>query len=182
MESIVKKLFLTGCLVVGLAVSLTSFATYAADDPKAVTGDTSFKLTVQNALTLSDVSAANITAKPGQVATGDLNATVQSGTKFTLSLSAADPALSGSGSSAGSSIPALGNLNSASANTNGWGIKKQNDTDYTALTTDAVLFYTHPTAADDAVTIPLEVGVRTANTLPAGNYTTTVTVTAATAN
>ncbi len=185
MESIVKKLFLSGCLVVGLAVSLTSFATYAADDPKAVTGDTSFKLTVQNALTLSNVTSENITAKPGDIATGSLVATVQSGTKFTLSLSASKPQLTLSNAAATADntkqIPSASGLSTLSSN--GWGVTKQGSSnDYDEITAQGAVFYTSTGPADKAIDVSLPVGVRTISTLPAGNYSTTVTVTAATAN
>lgn len=181
MESIVKKLFLSGCLVVGLAITLTSVATYA-DETKQVKGDTSFKLTVQNALTLSNVTAANITAKPDAIATGNLISTVQSGSGFTLSLQAAVPDLRENGTSTTNKIPAA-DLTASSTST-GWGIKKYDAaaSTYTALTSEPAVFYKTTSPANTATNIPLEIGVYAAKTLPAGNYSTTVTVTAATAS
>lgn len=184
MESVVKKLFLSGCLVVGLAVSLTSFATYAADEPTA-SETTSFKLTVLNPLTLSDVKANTITANPGgAVATGTLSATVQSGSKYTLSLSAAEPDLSPS-KGGSDKIVASNGLTAA----NSWGIKMKtgaaddaNAEAYTAITPTSTVFYTSAAAAETEAITNFEIGVKTTKTLPADTYSTTVTVTAATTN
>lgn len=183
MESIVKKLFLSGCLIVGIAASLTSLSTHAADE--TATGDTSFKLTVQNALTLSNVTSSTITATPGSIATGTLTATVQSGSKYTLSLSASKPQITLNNATAtadnNKQIPAASNL--AALSGNGWGIKKQGSSnDYDAITTSPVVFFTSTGPADTAANTDLAIGVRTLNTLPAGSYSTTVTVTAATTN
>lgn len=179
MESIVKKLFLSGCLVVGIAASLTAFSsTHAADE--TAKGETSFKLTVLKALTLSNVTSDTITAKPGSIATGSLNATVQSGSKYTLSLSAAQPNLV---KDANNNIPAKSNLAGLTTTDNGWGVNKQGSSnDYDAVTTSPTVFFTSASAADTEVTTKLPIGVRTTSTLPAGNYSTTVTVTAATTN
>lgn len=177
MESIVKKLFLSGCLVLGIATSLTALSsTYAADT--TAQGSTAFKLTVLKALTLSNVASSTITAKPGNIATGSLVATVESGSKFSLSLSASQPNLV---KDASANIPAASNL--AGITTNGWGVNKAGSSyDYDAVTTSAVVFYTSSGAATTATDITLLVGVRTTSILPSGTYTTTVTVTAATVN
>lgn len=204
LESIVKKLFLGGTLMVALAVSLVTVGSYAyTTDPNVtiectaaevaagtckegssdaevgsstfgVSSKTTFSMTVPKVLTLSNVSGGSvIEATVDELATGTLSAKVTSNTGYTISLSATNPALTMSGTS---NTIAAGNA--VTANT--WGIKKNGESAYTGLTTTAVPFFTSTGAAPAGVTTPFEIGVKVDATVPAGNYSTIVTVTAAT--
>ncbi len=176
MESIVKKLFVSGSLLVALAVTLTTITSnVSAADVAPVTGRTKFSLTVENALTLSNVSATEITAKPSDIANGTLSATVSSGSKYTISLSAEQPALSAA------DITDTINAGDATVN-NTWGIQKIGESAYTAIGTAPAVFYTSAAPSENGGSVTdFNVGVRISPILPAGSYSTDITVTAAVA-
>lgn len=176
MESIVKKLFASGSIIVALAATLTAItSSVSAADIAPVTNQTKFSLTVENALTLSDVSATEITAKPSDIATGTLSAKVSSAAKYTISLSATEPALTAT------DITDAINPGDATVN-NTWGVQKIGESTYTGISTTPDVFYTSdaPSVAGGSVT-DFSVGVRVSPTLPAGSYSTDITVTAAVA-
>lgn len=145
---------------------------------------TLFSITVPKALTLSNVvvtgnNGSIIEAVAGNVATGTLSAKVTSNTGYTISLSATTPALT---SSNGGTIAAG---NAATANT--WGIKKKSAdnattdaADYTGLSNSTVQFFKSTKAAESGATTNFAIGVLVDATLPAGDYSTVVTVTAVT--
>lgn len=176
MEKIVKKLFIAGSLLVGAAVSFMSLTTYAvsAEGSAATNGvssNTTFSLKVDNVLTLSNVTAnVNIAASPTAIKTGTLSATVTSNGKYNLSLSAADTLKS----SAGDSIPAVAPV----AQQNGWGIRLGTSGSYSVINNTAKTLFTSTTSAPSGTATAFEVGVSVAPSLPAGDYSTTVTVTA----
>lgn len=199
MEKIVRRLFLTGTLVVGLAVSGLCLQTYAitctdtgvtqsgtvctgTDEniPNAI-GTSTFSITVDKVLTLSNVSGTGtINADITQVATGQISSTVTSNAKYTISLKATEPNLVKDGDTT-NKIPAT---NSVVKGTNGWGIKKKaangtNEGAYTGLTTADQVFFTSTASAPNGTPTVFEVGVSVSPALPTGTYATTVTVTAA---
>ncbi len=186
LESIVKKLFLGGTLVVAAAVSMmaaSSFAVSATGSAAAngVSSQTTFSLTVDKVLTIStNPTSAEITALPGQVATGTLSVGVQTNSPYTISLSAAQPNLVHTTDS--SKVIAASSSVSGAANT--WGIKKMTNANvptgaYVGLTTGAVTFLDSAAAAPAGVLSNFEIGVGTTATLADGTYNTAVTVTAA---
>lgn len=61
-------------------------------------------------------------------------------------------------------------------NTNGWGIKKPEETEYTAVTTTPQLFYQSSVA--EIKTIPFIIGISTSPDIPNGEYSTDITITA----
>lgn len=189
LESIVKKLFLGGTLMVALAVSMMTVGTYAADQTctgascatTGVTSQTKFSLTVDKVLTIStNPSSAEITAIPNQVATGTLSVGVQTNSPYTISLSATQPNLVNTVDNT-QVIRASSNV---SGTDNTWGIKKMSAANaptgnYVALTSGNATFLDSTTAAPAGQTSNFEIGVGTTATLPDGTYSTTVTVTAA---
>lgn len=187
MEKTIKKLFVAGSLLVGAAVSFMSLTTYAVDASgtaaaNGVSTSTTFSLTVNGVLTLKNVSGGStITASPTSIVeTGSISATVVSNSKYTLSLSATKPALTlanGAATTADKQISA----GTPTAGTNAWGVKKNGATTYTALTTANQTFFTSTASAptEAGTTTSFGIGVSVAPSLPAGDYSTTVTVTAA---
>ena len=180
MEKIIKKLFLSGCLVTAAAISFTALGSSSASAATQSDKTSTFSVTVPKSLTLSNVSEnVNITADASSIKTANLNATVKTTAGFTISLHAATPALT----SGSNTIPASSSL---TAGTSGWGIKKKaatnsttDATGYSALTATAAEFYRQTTAQTTAKAYSFVVGVATSNSQAPGTYSTTVTVTAA---
>ncbi len=200
MEKIVRRLFLTGVLVVGLAVSGLCLQTYAAvsciggtattangittctettGSNFGATSSSTFSVTIDKVLTLSDVAGTGtINADITKVATGNIKGTVTSNSKYTISLKADEPNLV---KDTTNKIPPSSSVTSG---VNGWGIKKKNTdgtnaTSYTGLTAADQTFFTSAAAAPNGTPTTFEVGVGVSPALPTGTYTTTVTVTAA---
>lgn len=148
-----------------------------------VSSKTTFSMTVPKVLTLSDVkvtdasgSSSTIEATVNELATGKLSAKVTSNTGYTISLSAATPALT-NGTNSIAAAPAAGIATLAN---NTWGIQKSGQTNYTGLTNTATAFFTSGGSAPSGVATSFNIGVLVDATIPAGNYSTVVTVTAAT--
>lgn len=182
MERIIKKLFLSGCLVLAVAVSLTALASSSAS---AVQKTSIFSVTVPKTISITSAAMAGttdadriITADPNNVVSKNLNIGIKSNAGFTISLHAASTNLT----SGNNTIPASSSL---TAGTSGWGIKKKptanSTTDagsYTGMTTSAVEFYRQTTAQTTAQTYAFPVGVAVSKIQAEGSYTTVVTVTA----
>lgn len=191
MEKIIRRVFLIGCLLTGAAVSLTAASGYAVTttgSAAASTGasmNTQFSLTVGPAYTLTKVEfvgnatagdgTAYIQALAGGIAKGKLSATVQSNTGYQLQLSAENPALKDEKSS--ETIPAKTFADTTGTITaSGWGVKNSTG-NFTALTTTPTSFFSTTASAPAGTKTDLEVGVGVTKMQPAGNYSTTVTLT-----
>ena len=89
MERIIKKLLLSGCLVTAAAISFTALGSSSASaaDPQA-DKTTTFSVSVPKSISLTDLGTTDITADAASIKTGDLSATVKSGSGFTISLPA----------------------------------------------------------------------------------------------
>lgn len=175
-----KSLLVVGGVVASLA-ALTPMATYAVTAPTKTSG---VSITVSPAITITTTQSYSGTADVAQVNTGKIGATITSNTKYTISLSADNPALTDvdaatNGNSA--TIPAASGA--LTAGTRGWGVKKDTsaggDGTYTAITTSPVVFY-NSTAGAQAAPTQFDLGIAISSDLPSGTYQTTVTVTAAT--
>ncbi len=148
------------------------------------TGSTEVLLNVQSLLILDAASGDTISAKGDETVNGKISATVRSSHDYTISLSSANPTLTNP-DNVDYTIPATSDV---TAGINGWGVKKDasvkkdTDTDYTAVTTTPTVFFEGgPTALveGEGNQTNFEVGVGVSPVLPAGTYSTTVTVTAA---
>lgn len=188
MEKTIKKLFVAGSLLVGAAVSFMSLTTYAVSAEgsaaiNGVTSNTTFSLTVDNVLTLKNVSGGStINASPSAVVeTGSISATVTSNSKYTLSLSASKPQLTLSNADATADDTKQIPAGVPAAGKNAWGVKKSGASTYTALTSTQQTFFTSAASAptEAGTTTTFGIGVSVAPSLPAGEYSTIVTVTAA---
>lgn len=204
MERKIKTLLVaTGILMGGMVAltPLTSYATnmnmgdnclqYQSGDIATIegtcvnrSGSTEVILNVQSLLILDAASGDTIAAKGDETSTGTISATVRSSHDYTISLSSANPTLTNPDNTE-YTIPAT---NDVTAGINGWGVKKDAsvktaaDTDYTAVTNTPAVFYEGTStslAEGEGQKTDLEVGVGVSPVLPAGTYSTTVTVTAA---
>jgi len=158
--------------------------------------NSTFKFNIASAFALNGVTGATVTINSlDTITNGSIRANVSSNTPFQIKLSAAEPNLTNGDKS--SSINAS---SSPMPGTNAWGFvsNAQSETDpskysYQALTASPATFYRSASGASftpvlgafdsDGTTpttgagIELPFGVTVAPTLPAGDYSTTVTVT-----
>lgn len=195
MEKTIKKLLLVAGVVVGGLVALTPLTSYAvtvpdayfdcfqygdaADaevrcpDPISKQGNAVVNLNIETLIEMDVVSGDPIDAQSNMIASGEISATVRSSREYTISLSADQPSLTHD-TNTSYTIPAANDLQ---AGTNGWGVKKDGEDGYTALTSSPQVFYEGLSSIDGRQT-DLEIGVATSPSLPAGTYSTVVTVTA----
>jgi len=201
MESIIKKLFLIGSATLAIAVTLTSLPTQAFEcteaqeaagsctndleqsDKSAFSMDSKFQFTIGSYFALDGVTGDTVTIEAlDSITNGAIQANVSSNTPFQIKLSSTQPNLvSGS-----NSIVASNTLTPGTNSTWGFVSNSQATTDpanytYQALTSNPATFYRSDAAASFMAvsnkSIPLPFGVAIAPSLPAGTYTTTVTVT-----
>ncbi len=120
---------------------------------------------------------------PNKVTTGTISATVSANTTYSVQLSANKTSLTNSALGVdteitnSNSIPASTNVQ---AKTNAWGILNQDNTTYSAITTNPTTYYNTEEYDEEsqATKHTFGVGVSISPTLPAGEYSTTVTITA----
>ena len=118
---------------------------------------------------------------PNKITTGTISATVSANTTYAVQLSANKTSLTNPNNSdteitSSNSIPASTNVQ---AKTNAWGILNSDNTTYSAITTNPTTYYnTESTNEDSSKTHTFTLGVSVSPTLPAGEYSTTVTITA----
>lgn len=172
MEHFIKKALVATGLLAAALVTLLPLSSYAADS-----ATTTVTVNVAKVIRLDAASGGKtIDLAANQVSTGNISAEVYSTMPYTISLSAAKPALQHT-TSATYSIPASSNV---VAGTNAWGIKKSGEAGYTAISTTPTVFYTGTAATPAAgTTTNFEVGISLGGNLAAGTYSTAVTVLAA---
>ncbi len=120
---------------------------------------------------------------PNKVTTGTISATVSANTTYAVQLSADKTSLTNSQNPEDTEIT---NTNSipASSNvipkTNAWGILNQDNSTYSAITTNPTTYYNAEEYNDteQSTKHTFGIGVSISPTLPAGEYSTTVTITA----
>ncbi len=136
-------------------------------------------VTIPTILTVEASSNVDPNITPNNITDGTITATVSSNTEYNIFLSADQPNLINSKNPEGPNIPA--NIN-VSPNTNAWAIKDDSTGNtYKAIKTATDTFYntkTTDTLGNDIYTYGL--GISIAPSLPAGTYSTTVTITAST--
>ncbi len=172
MEKLIKRLFLGGTLLVALAVSLTAFSTYAADNTTA-NGETTFKLNVKQALQISDVKGVSWEqANVGNLNEKDLTATVNTNLPYTLNVHADTPALTMTESDA--TIPAV---DTPVGGESGWAMKSLITNAYQKVTNTPTSFYRANSTQGVLTPVALPVGIGISPTQEHGTYSTTVTLT-----
>ena len=120
---------------------------------------------------------------PNKITTGTISATVSANTTYTVQLSANKTSLTNSALgvdteiTSSNSIPASTNVQ---AKTNAWGILNQDNSTYSAITTNPTTYYNTEEYNDteQSTKHTFGIGVSISPTLPAGEYSTTVTITA----
>ena len=120
---------------------------------------------------------------PNKITTGTISATVSANTTYTVQLSANKTSLTNSALgvdteiTSSNSIPASTNVQ---AKTNAWGILNQDNSTYSAITTIPTNYYNTEeyNEAEQSTKHTFGIGVSISPTLPAGEYSTTVTITA----
>ncbi len=120
---------------------------------------------------------------PNQVTSGNISATISANTTYAVQLSANKTSLTNTNDSSdteitsSNSIPASTNVQ---AKTNAWGILNQDNSTYSAITTNPTTYYNTEEYNEEsqATKHTFGIGVSISPTLPAGEYSTTVTITA----
>ena len=137
-------------------------------------------IVVPPVISIDATSGMNKEVDPNLVTKGEISATISANTTYAIQLSASKTSLTNSASSDGptstNSIPASSNV---TPKTNAWGILNQDNSTYSAITTNPTTYYnTESTNEDSSRTHTFTLGVSVSPTLPAGEYSTTVTITA----
>ena len=120
---------------------------------------------------------------PNKITTGTISATVSANTTYAVQLSANKTSLTNSQNpeeteiTNTNSIPASSNV---APRANAWGILNQDNTTYSAITTNPTTYYNTEEYNDteQSTKHTFSIGVSISPTLPAGEYSTTVTITA----
>ncbi len=119
---------------------------------------------------------------PNKITTGTISATVSANTTYTVQLSANKTSLTNSQNPEETEITNTNSISASSnvqAKTNAWGILNQDNSTYSAITSTPTVYYnTESTNEDSSRTHTFILGVSVSPTLPAGEYSTTVTITA----
>lgn len=190
MERIIKRILVATGLCLSLAVALMPLTSYAVaghpndhgfncdnNNNECATSNGSTEVTVRIDPSISIDAVADtevIRVTPAMTATGKLSVQVRSAMSYTISLSADVPFLQNTESEE-FVIPSSSNI---VAGKSAWGIKKQDATEYSAITTTPEVFFTSA-AMDEPTWTDFEVGVSASSKLPQGRYSTTVNITAA---
>ena len=185
MEKIIKKLFFGASAIVLTALALAPIAALSDSSAYATDRSSKFSVTVNPTLTLDPVVAPTaLNFSTAALQTSKFSVKVTSNKNYLIQLSATQPALVSSSNSA-HTIPASNNPSSTHS---GWGIKKYDasgieENGYTAITTTPTTFYTGKLNGSSVTKETVfTYGIGVASGQPAGTYSTTVTVTATTAN
>ncbi len=143
--------------------------------------DSTVSVTVPKVLTIDAVSKAlTLEANPNQIIEGNISAAISANTTYAVQLSASKTSLTNSASSeeptSTNSIPASSNV---TPKTNAWGILNQDNSTYSAITSAPTTYHNAETTNENSSkTHTFTLGVSVSPTLPAGEYSTTVTITA----
>ncbi len=151
----------------------------ARDWPKK---DANIAVTIPPILTIDATSNMNETVSADGIATGTISATIIANTEYDIKLSSDQPELRNGSDTINVIAPVSTNNSSLTNNT--WGIRTSgSDTSalYSPITTTPTNFLNTTSANANGDTVhTYDIGVKTAPSLPAGTYSTTVTITAST--
>lgn len=182
MEAKVKKLLVVSGVIASAAVALVPMTSYASykeltATPPSTAGSTKVSVNINDYISLDAASAGDtILVSSNEVGTGKISASVSSTRDYTISLKAkTNPSLVNTDQTY--SISAGSNVQ---AGRTAWGIKKQNASTYSALSTTSQIFYTGTgTGEDNSIQTDFEVGVSVDENVPSGDYSTEIEVLAA---
>ncbi len=151
--------------------------TYADGSPiLPVSAHTGLQVLVNPYLTIEATSGMSETMGAENILHGNISATIAANGEYNVMLSAEQPDLKDLDNTEFPGIPASSNV---VANNNAWGIQNK-DATYKAVTTTAQIFDSVDTFNETlkSTTHTYTVGVSVSPSIPAGKYSTTVTVTA----
>ncbi len=145
--------------------------------------DSTVSVTVPKVLSIDAISDNLVLeADPNLITKGNISATISANTTYSVQLSAEKTSLTNSQNPEDTeitntnSIPASSNIQ---AKTNAWGILNSDNITYSAITSTPTTYHNTETANEDSSrTHTFTLGVSVSPTLPAGEYSTTVTITA----
>ncbi len=138
--------------------------------------DSTVSVTVPKVLTIDAISKAlTLEANPNQIIEGNISATISANTTYSVQLSAENPDLTNP-NDPDHTIPASTNVQKGE---NAWGILNQDNSTYSAITSAPTTYHNAKTTNEDSSkTHTFTLSVSISPTLPAGEYSTTVTITA----
>ncbi len=141
------------------------------------TQDTGLQVLVNPYLTIEATSGMTETMGTENILHGNISATVAANGEYNVMLSAEQPDLKDPDNTDFPGIPASPDV---AANNNAWGIQNKDAATYKAVTTTAQIFDSIDTFDEviKSTTHTYTVGVSVSPSIPAGKYSTTVTVTA----
>ena len=138
-------------------------------------------IVVPPVISIDATSGMNKEVDPNLVTKGEISATISANTTYSVQLSANKTSLTNSQTSdeptPTNSIPASSNV---TPKTNAWGILNQDNSTYSAITTAPTEYYNTEeyNTESQSTKHTFGIGVSISPTLPAGEYSTTVTITA----
>ncbi len=139
-------------------------------------------IVVPPVISIDATSGMNKEVDPNLVTKGEISATISANTTYTVQLSANKTSLTNSQNPEETEITNTNSISASSnvqAKTNAWGILNQDNSTYSAITSTPTVYYnTESTNEDSSRTHTFILGVSVSPTLPAGEYSTTVTITA----
>lgn len=173
-------------LATGLIASVGALLPLSAHAVGETTKTASVSVTVNPTISIDAATGGSVVADSG-IQTGNINVTITANKSYKIQLSAAtatDVNMHADGIT--ENIPSS---DAVTAGTNSWGIKKKpttgdnttNADNYSAITTTPIDFYTSSAGTgESSVESIFEFGVAVSPSLPAGTYTSNITVTALT--
>ncbi len=138
-------------------------------------------IVVPPVISIDATSGMNKEVDPNLVTKGEISATISANTTYAVQLSANKTSLTNPNDSdeptPTNSIPASSNVQ---AKTNAWGILNQDNSTYSAITSTPTTYYNTEeyNEEEQSTKHTFGIGVSISPTLPAGEYSTTVTITA----
>lgn len=138
--------------------------------------NTNVAVTVTPNLTIDAIGGMEVEVVPQTVSEKTIFATVSANTSYSVQLSALETSLVNPNDPTGPNIPASSDVK---PNTSAWGIKTDSDT-FLPITNNPTTYYNESVfdEATQSTTHAFGVGVSISPSLPAGRYSTTVTITA----
>ncbi len=172
-------------LATGLIASVGALLPLSAHAVGETTKTASVSVTVNPTISIDAATGGSVVADSG-IQEGNINVTITANKSYKIQLSAATAAdINMHADGITENIPSS---NTVTAGTNSWGIKKKpttgsatDATSYSAITTTPVDFYTSSAGTGTgSVESIFKFGVAVSPSLPAGTYTSNITVTALT--
>ncbi len=162
---------------------------YFGNSVRCVNSDTFYdwqapnvSVTIPNILTIDATSNMNAIANLNDITTGTISATISANTNYDVMLSSDQPNLQNGNDTTNTIKPV--SINNTTLTNNTWGIRTSGSSTnalYSPITTTPTNFLnTTSTNPNGSTTHTYDIGAKVAPSLPAGTYSTTVTITAST--